>query len=99
VPPATTICVFRFGKLCRILSTPGLTWVAPGGEETRAFTGIRSHRLPELHVVDAGGNPIEVRALLEYSVRDPAALQICLRDDLTVLFNAAEQVVRTACSR
>ena len=63
------------------------------------FTGTQTHKMNELNLVDAVGNPILVRALLEFSVEDPAALFIATNASLSVLFNQAEQVVREACTR
>jgi regulator of protease activity HflC (stomatin/prohibitin superfamily) len=51
-----------------------------------------------VHVVDAAGNPIIIRALLEYAINDPAALYIATAGDVRVLFNQAEQVVREVCT-
>lgn len=39
-----------------------------------------------------------VSALLEYSVVDPAALYIACANNLSVLLNQTEQVVRNACT-
>ena len=99
VPPNTAVALFRFGKLDRVLDKAGLYWLPLFYSEIRVFTGTQSHKMDELHVVDAAGNPIIVRALLEYSVEDPAALHIATNSSLQVLFNSAEQVVREACSR
>jgi len=76
-----------------------MTWILPGGERIACFTGTQTYKLDELHVVDAAGNPIIVRALLEFAIEDPAALHIATNDSLAVLHNQAEQVVREACSR
>lgn len=91
------MAVFRFGKLVTTVKTPGLTWFVPCGQFISVFSGAQTHKMDTLHVVDASGNPIEVRALLEYSVDDPAALYIAANGSLPVLFNMAEQVVREAC--
>ena len=99
VPAATSVAIFRFGKLDRVLNRPGLAWVAPGYERVQMFTGSQTHKMDELHLVDAVGNPILVRALLEFAVEDPAALFIATNASLSVLFNQAEQVVREACTR
>ena len=98
VPPNTRMAVFRFGKLVATVRRPGLTWFTPGcGTFISSFSGAQTHKMDSLHVVDASGNPIVVRALLEYAVEDPAALQIAANGSLYVLFNMAEQVVREAC--
>lgn len=98
VPANTTVCVFRFGKLTAQISKPGMTWLLPGGHRIYQFTGTQTHRMDQLHVVDGSGNPIIVRALLEFEINDPAALYIATNSNLGVLFNQAEQVVREACS-
>lgn len=36
VPANTTVCVFRFGKLTRVIAKPGLYWCAPGVSGGRA---------------------------------------------------------------
>jgi len=97
VPPNTRLAVFRFGKLAATVRAPGLTCVLPCGVEVQSFSGAQTHKMDSLHVVDASGNPILVRAMLEYAVDDPAALQIAANGSLYVLFNMAEQVVREAC--
>jgi membrane protease subunit (stomatin/prohibitin family) len=51
-----------------------------------------------MRVIDAAGNPIIVRALLEFAVEDAAALHIATNDSLAVLFNMAEQVIRQTCT-
>ena len=99
MPPRTTLAIFRFGKLDQVITRPGLTWILPGGDRIACFTGTQTYKLDELHVVDAAGNPIIVRALMEFAVEDPAALHIATNDSLSVLHNQAEQVVREACSR
>jgi hypothetical protein len=99
VPAATSCAIFRFGKLDCVISRPGLTWIAPFYERVEMFTGTQTHKMDELHLVDAVGNPILVRALLEFAVEDPAALYIATNASLSVLFNQAEQVVREACTR
>ena len=99
VPANTAIAVFRYGKLDALITQPGLTWLAPGYTDVRCFTGTQTHKMDEIHVVDAMGNPIIVRALLEFSVDDPAALHIATNSSTAVLINQAEQVVREACTR
>lgn len=81
------------------MNRPGAYWIAPNYEAVTCFTGTQSHKMDELHVVDSAGNPIIVRALLEFAIEDPAALKIATNMSLSVLFNQAEQVVREACSR
>ena len=98
VPPNTRMAIFRFGKLVASISRPGLTCVMPCATVVSSFSGAQTHKMDELKVVDAAGNPIEVRALLEYAVEDPAALSIAAAGSLYVLYNMAEQVVREACS-
>ncbi len=89
---------FRFGKLERVISTPGLSYVTPGASRVDGFAGTQSLILPPQNIIDSAGNPIIVRALLEYSVDDPAALCIATNNTPTVLFNMAEQVVRETCA-
>jgi SPFH domain / Band 7 family len=98
VPPNTRLAVFRFGKLVTTVKSPGLTWFVPCGTFIEQFSGAQTYKMDSLHVVDAAGNPIVVRALLEYSIEDPAALHIAANGSLPVLFNMAEQVVREACT-
>jgi hypothetical protein len=92
VPSNTRYAIFRFGKLDCEINTPGLHWVTPFYEAVWAFSGTSTHRTSELHVIDAAGNPILVRALLEYSIDDPAALRIACNNSTLVIFNMAEQV-------
>jgi hypothetical protein len=99
VPANSAVAIFRFGKLDGVIRRPGVTWITPGFDRVQTFTGTATHRLDELNVVDAAGNPIIVRALLEYAVEDPAALHIATNDSLTVLYNQAEQVVRAVCAQ
>ena len=96
-PPNTRLAVFRFGKLVGQVRAPGLTWFVPCGVFISSFSGAQTHKMDALHVVDASGNPIVVRALLEFAVDDPASLSIAANGSLYVLFNMAEQVVREAC--
>ena len=86
-------------SLHTVACRPGLTWILPGGDLIWAFTGTQTFKLDSLNVIDAAGNPIIIRALLEYAIEDPAALHIAVNDSLAVLHNQAEQVVREACSR
>lgn len=99
VPPRHTYAVFRFGKLDAVIDRPGLTWIYPFSDIVKCFTGARTQMLDSMNVIDAAGNPIIVRALLEYAIEDPAALRIAVNDDLRVLINMAEQTVREACTR
>lgn len=98
VPANTSVAIMRFGKLDRVISKPGFAWVAPFYERIQGFRGTNTYRLDSLHVLDGAGNPIIVRALLEYGVEDPGALFIATQNNIAVLYNMAEMVVRVACS-
>jgi len=98
VPANTTLVVFRFGKVDAVVTQPGITWLPLFYEAVYAFVGTQTYTTTDLQVIDAAGNPIIVRALLEYAVSDPAALRIATNGSLLVLFNAVEQVVREGCS-
>ena len=76
VPASTNVALFRCGKLTGTISAPGCNCILPGAEVVQEFAGTRTQILDELRVIDASGNPIIVRALLEYAVDDPAALKI-----------------------
>ena len=84
VPANTAVAIFRFGKLDVILNRPGLYWLPVFFEGVTTFTGTQTHKMDELHVVDAAGNPIIVRALLEFAIEDPAALKIATNMSLAV---------------
>lgn len=99
VPTNTKMAVFRFGKLDGMIETPGCHCVVPCFDPVKQFAGTQTHKIEQLHVIDATGNPIVVRALLEYAIHDPAALYIATSSSLMVLINMAEQVVRVACSK
>ena len=99
VPANTAMAVFRFGKLDCTISQPGLYWLPLFFDRVQTFSGTQTHKMDELHLVDSTGNPILVRALLEFAVEDPASLYIATNASLGVLFNQAEQVVREACTR
>lgn len=99
IPTNTTTAIFRYGKLTRVVNKPGLVWIAPNYTRVDAFTGTQTHKMDELHLVDASGNPIIIRAMMEYAVVDPAALFIATDNNKGVLFNQAEQVVREACTK
>ena len=91
-------CMLGAGKLDYVIKTPGVHWVAPFYDRITMFSGTATHNSDELHVIDAAGNPIIVRALLEYAIEDPAALHIATNSSLQVLFNMTEQVVRQECT-
>ena len=80
VPANTSVAIFRFGKLDTVIKTPGIHWITPCGEMVRHFAGTQTHESAELRVIDGAGNPIIVRALLEYAVEDAAALHIATND-------------------
>ena len=84
------------GKLDRVITKPGIHWVAPFHDRVVMFSGTQTRKIDNLHVIDSAGNPIIVSALLEYAIDDPAALHIATNSSLLVLFNMTEQVVRTA---
>jgi hypothetical protein len=67
VPVSTSVAIFRFGKVDRVISKPGLHYVPFFYDSVATFTGTQSQRIDELNLVDATGNPIVVRALLEFS--------------------------------
>ena len=98
VPANTSVAIMRFGKLDRVLSEPGFAWVSPGYQRIDGFRGTNTYSLHSLHLLDGSGSPIVVRALLEYGVEDPGALFISTNNNISVLFNMAEQVVRVECS-
>jgi len=99
VPANTRVAIFRFGKLDKVITKPGIHWLPLGYDMVSSFAGQQTTSLPDLHVIDAAGNPIIIRALLEYTIEDPAALQIATNSSLSVLLNMAEQTVREACSK
>lgn len=99
VPTNTTLAIFRFGKLDRVIKKPGLVWIAPIYERVQSFGGTQTHKMDSINVLDASGNPLIIRALLEYAVTDPASLFIATDNSTLVLFNMAEQVVREAVTK
>ena len=80
VPANTSVAIFRFGKLDTVIKTPGIHWITPCAETVRHFAGTQTHESAELRVIDGAGNPIIVRALLEYAVEDATALHIATND-------------------
>ena len=72
----TVAAFFRFGKLVWTQDKAGVMFITPGVTRIDGFAGTQSLILPPQNIIDASGNPIIVRALLEYSVDDPAALYI-----------------------
>ena len=92
------VAIFRFSKLDRVISTPGLHYVIPGYEMVMQSTQTQTYRIHELKLNDCAGNPIVISGLLEYSIFDPASLYIATRNNLQVLTNSAEQVLRNACT-
>jgi hypothetical protein len=99
VPANTTVSIFRFGKLDGMITTPGIHWVTPCCDTVKHFAGTQTHNSDEMHVIDAAGNPILVRALLEYAIDDSAAFHIATSSNTQVLFNMTEQVVRSTCTK
>jgi regulator of protease activity HflC (stomatin/prohibitin superfamily) len=69
---ATTRVVQLFGRYRGTVRQPGLCWVNPFAERRPVSTRIRNHETPIAKVNDAGGNPIEIAAVVVWQVHDTA---------------------------
>jgi len=48
VQPNNALAVFRFGKLDRMITRPGLYWLPTFFENVTCFTGTQTHKMDEL---------------------------------------------------
>src|ERR1700730_8342557 len=72
VVPGEARVVQLFGRYLGTVRNPGLRWVNPFTERRRVSTRIRNYETQVAKVNDADGNPIEIAAVVVWSVEDTA---------------------------
>ena len=100
VGPNESVVIVHNGRLTGVESRPGAHW-APAffGERATVSRQDKQHELKELKVVDSGGNPILISAVLVYRVVDAVKAGLGVTNYNTFVFAQAQAALKqVACT-
>lgn len=98
--PREEIVVLRFGKFVTTLKTQGIRWIHPVGRTLhRISTRDATLEIPKTTVVEKNGNPIEISAIVLYSVDDTYKAALQVEDYHRFLSNQAGAVIKRVSSQ
>ncbi|MGA8014808.1 MAG: SPFH domain-containing protein [Candidatus Dormiibacterota bacterium] len=98
VVPGEARVVQLFGRYLGTVRKPGLRWVNPFTERRRVSTRIRNYETQLAKVNDADGNPIEIAAVVVWSVEDTARALYDVDDFVRFVDIQTETAVRHVAS-
>ena len=98
VVPGEARVVQLFGRYLGTVRNPGLRWVNPFTERRRVSTRIRNYETQLAKVNDADGNPIEIAAVVVWSVEDTARALYDVDDFVRFVDIQTETAVRHVAS-
>src|SRR6202165_1687766 len=98
VVPGEARVVQLFGRYLGTVRNPGLRWVNPFTERRRVSTRIRNYETQVAKVNDADGNPIEIAAVVVWSVDDTARALYDVDDFVRFVDIQTETAVRHVAS-
>jgi hypothetical protein len=98
VAPGEARVVQLFGRYVGTIRKPGLCWVNPFTERRRVSTKIRNYETQVAKVNDADGNPIEIAAVVVWSVEDTAKAVYDVDDFVRFVDIQTETAVRHVAS-
>ena len=98
VVPGEARVVQLFGRYLGTIRKPGLCWVNPFTERRRVSTRIRNYETQVAKVNDADGNPIEIAAVVVWSVEDTARALYDVDDFVRFVDIQTETAVRHVAS-
>jgi regulator of protease activity HflC (stomatin/prohibitin superfamily) len=98
VVPGEARVVQLFGRYLGTMRKPGLRWVNPFTERRRVSTRIRNYETQVAKVNDADGNPIEIAAVVVWSVDDTAKALYDVDDFVRFVDIQTETAVRHVAS-
>ncbi len=98
VVPGEARVVQLFGRYLGTIRQPGLCWVNPFTERRRVSTRIRNYETAVAKVNDADGNPIEIAAVVVWSVEDTARALYDVEDFVRFVDIQTETAVRHVAS-
>jgi regulator of protease activity HflC (stomatin/prohibitin superfamily) len=98
VVPGEARVVQLFGRYLGTIRNPGLCWVNPFTERRPVSTRIRNYETEVAKVNDADGNPIEIAAVVVWSVEDTAKALYEVDDFVRFVDIQTETAVRHVAS-
>ena len=98
VVPGEARVVQLFGRYLGTIRKPGLCWVNPFTERRKVSTRIRNYETEVAKVNDADGNPIEIAAVVVWSVEDTARALYDVEDFVRFVDIQTETAVRHVAS-
>jgi len=98
VVPGEARVVQLFGRYLGTIRKAGLCWVNPFTERRRVSTRIRNYETQVAKVNDADGNPIEIAAVVVWSVEDTARALYDVDDFVRFVDIQTETAVRHVAS-
>ena len=99
VSPNESVVLQLFGKYVGTVRRDGLRWVSPFYNRRRVSVRARSFESPRLKVNDKDGNPIEVAAIVVFSVVDTAQAVFSVEDYAKFVYTQTESALRNLASR
>ena len=94
VPPGQSRAVQFFGTYVGTVRRPGLWWVLPLTVKRAVSVRVRNFETNRLKVNDAGGNPIEIAAIVVWQVVDTAKALYAVDDYANFVSVQAESALR-----
>ena len=98
VVPGEARVVQLFGRYSGTIRKPGLCWVNPFTERRKVSTRIRNYETQVAKVNDFDGNPIEIAAVVVWSVEDTAKALYDVEDFVKFVDIQTETAVRHVAS-
>lgn len=99
VTPNESVVLQLFGKYVGTIRRDGLRWVSPFYNRRRVSVRARSFESSKLKVNDKDGNPIEIAAIVVFSVHDTAQAVFSVEDYSKFVFTQTESALRNLASR
>lgn len=100
VSPRKAAIIFEFGKFIKVVEKPGFHWHNPIGREMRRVsTKETTIEIPSSTVVDLGGSPIIISAVVAYYINDAKKAVIDVDDPHTFIANQSGAIIKRVCSK
>jgi SPFH domain/Band 7 family protein len=94
VPPGQSRVIQFFGTYVGTVGRPGLWWVLPLTVKRSVSVRVRNFETNRLKVNDAGGNPVEIAAIVVWQVVDTAKALFAVDDYVNFVSVQAESALR-----
>lgn len=90
-----------FGKILFIKQKPGLHYcpIIIGRTEERVTTAIQTLQVNDLSVPDLNGSPMNVSAIVNFAITEPAKAKFAVNNLHFFINNQAQEVVKMVCAQ